>query len=128
MAFLVENHHRGRREGLRHRANAEDAVGLHRLSGFAILHALRFEVSDLAVTHHQRDRAGDALVVDILLHGFADTLETLGRQPDEFGFGGGKFLRGRGGGKKQHTNEQQGAQFAGHLGVGLLFCLERRSP
>ena len=63
---------RGAGQRLRLRRDAEDRVGRHSAAGFLVGPAERLLVDDLAVLHHERDDAGDAVGVDISLQAAID--------------------------------------------------------
>ena len=44
------------------------------------------------MTNDQRYGAGDALVIDVFLNGFADALEALRRKSERLGLGGREIL------------------------------------
>ena len=46
----------------------------------------------MTVPDYQRDRARNALVIDVVLHDCADALQPFCRQPDRFGLTRGEIL------------------------------------
>ena len=108
-AFFIEHHDGDAGDGLAHGADAEDRIGPHGLAGFAVLHPLRFEPSDVAVTNDQGDGAGKALVIDALLHRSADAIKTLGGKADGFGLGGGCRRGADGDGQNQRVEQDREA-------------------
>ena len=54
---------------------------------------MRREVNDLAASGHDGDRALDMSGVDVFLHHFVDTLQTLGRHSDRLSLGRRHFRR-----------------------------------
>jgi hypothetical protein len=72
---------------------------LHRLAGFAILHALRFEPGHFAVPHHKRYRARNALLIDGALDLSGNSLKPFRREANGYGRGGRKPLGGSFGGR-----------------------------
>ena len=61
------------------------ASRLHRLLRFAVGHANRFEVGDLAVPCDQADAAGDTPVIDISLDDVCNPVESFGGEAHIFG-------------------------------------------
>src|SRR5262249_5460637 len=106
LALFIEHHDGQAGNRLGHGADAENGVRAHRLVGFAVQRALRFEIDDLAVTRHQRNRAGDALVVGVWLVLRRDALLSFGGTPHGLGLGRGQLLRRRSG-RNQRNREQQ---------------------
>ena len=64
LAFLDQHHDRHRGHRLGHRGDAEQGVALHRRLGGDIAPADDIDVHHLAAAPHQRDRAGEQVVVD----------------------------------------------------------------
>ena len=61
----------------------------------AVCHPLSLEPCYFAVPDDQRNGARNALVVDVVLHGRRDALQTIGRESDRFRFSRRQILRER---------------------------------
>ena len=70
-------------------------VRAHRLARLTIGHTLRLEPCHVSATGDERDRTGNALVIDAALHRAGEPLQPFRRQADGFRFDDGYFLRER---------------------------------
>ena len=82
LAFFLQHHHGHAGDGLGHRRDAEDRVGMHGLLRLDILEAGSVHVHDLAVACDQGDDAADLLAVDVGLHALVQARQPLGGDPD----------------------------------------------
>ena len=85
LAELDHPHCGGGDDGLRDRGEAEDGVGRHRPSRFAVGQAVGLDVRELAILHYGDDGADDALLLDGGLDGGVDSLGELGHGPTIIG-------------------------------------------
>ena len=75
LPFLVQDHHRHAGHRLGHRVDSRDGVELHRRLLLEILEAVGLVLHDLALARHQRDDAGQVLLVDDVLHAVVHLVE-----------------------------------------------------
>ena len=77
-AFLHQDQDRDAGQRLRLRRDAKDRVGRHLPGGFLVAPADRALIHRAAVAEHQPDRAGNAIVVDVLLEQLVDPRQAIG--------------------------------------------------
>jgi hypothetical protein len=87
-AFLHHHQHGCADYRLGHRHHPEQRVFGHRLLGFDIRQAVRFEVRHLAVSGDEGHGARDVMRVHVPLHHFVDAGQTPGRETGLFRFRG----------------------------------------
>jgi hypothetical protein len=84
LSFVVQHHHRHAGDRLGHRVDAGDRVQLHRRLLLEILEAVGLVLHDLALARHQRDDAGEVLLIDQALHGLVHPVEAARGKADGF--------------------------------------------
>jgi hypothetical protein len=80
-ALLDQHEDGGAGDRLGLRRDAEHRVGGHRAARLAVDPPDALLIGDLSVAQHQRDRAADAIGVDVLLQKTIDAREPLGEKP-----------------------------------------------
>ena len=88
--FLPQHHHRHRHQGLGHRVDAEDRVGLHRRAAVRVAHAKRLVECHLAVPGNQRHGTGNVAAVHPVCSAAPRRRRASGASPTFSGWAGGK--------------------------------------
>ena len=113
-AFLHQHHRGNRGDRFRHRIDAEDGVGRHRLLGAGIANAETIEVGRLAVALDHHDGTGNLVPGDLVLDVGIDASEPCARKTRFLGLGGeGAFGERARDGNEQHCDGSNAAQADG---------------
>lgn len=98
VAFFVEHHERDGGDGFGHGHHDEDGVFGHGRVGLNVAVPLGLEVHDFPFTCDEGDGPCEQVVVNVLLHDRAETVEPLGGHADGFRSRGGDTCVGIGSG------------------------------
>jgi hypothetical protein len=96
LALFVQNHHGHAGDRLGHGVVAKDRVLRHGRAACHVALAVGAVVDDLAVARKDRNRSGDLLAVDRLLHICVQSLQAFGGKPLRLGACDREVDRGRG--------------------------------